>query len=401
MAFQNPFTWGAGGQKASPSSIKRQSEIAAALAARSGAPRNVGEGLNRVGEALLANSMNSRADAGAAEGATSRKAIMDALLGNPDPTMADIGGALGNEWVTSDPGSSAIVQALLGQEMKQNDPSSQLDMQYKQAQLDALQNPVPDPTYQMISPDDAKAMGLPDGTYQRAPDGQIKAVGGSGQTINIGDGTPGLGKLSTDYGYVLDESGKPKIDPATGLPTAAPVPGSPAALDVAKAAQAAQDKSAMTSRNGNIVVEDIDRALATLDKDPTWTTGVLGQLMGNLKGSSADRLNNLLDTVKANSGFDKLQQMRDASPTGGALGQVSEQENKLLQSAIGSLATSNADDLAYNLKRVQRIYDEIINGPKQDKPAGEADYNAETPPDDWGGDPALWPYMSPEDRALW
>ena len=118
MALQ-PFSWGANGQKASPSSVKKQAEIAAALAARGGAPQNVGEGLNRIGEALLSNSYSSRAAAGEEEGAAARKAVMDALMGNADPTMRDIAGAMGNEWVASDPGSTAILQALMAQEGQQ------------------------------------------------------------------------------------------------------------------------------------------------------------------------------------------------------------------------------------------------------------------------------------------
>lgn len=134
MALQ-PFSWGANGQKATPSSVKKQAEIAAALAARGGAPQNLGEGLNRIGEALLANSYSSRAAAGEEEGAAARKAVMDALMGNPDPTMADISGALGNEWVTSDPGSSAVLQALLGAEIQQNDPLRQLQIQAAEKSL--------------------------------------------------------------------------------------------------------------------------------------------------------------------------------------------------------------------------------------------------------------------------
>lgn len=145
MALQ-PFSWGANGQKATPSSVKKQAEIAAALAARSGAPSNLGEGLNRIGEALLSNSMSSRAAAGEEEGAAARKAVMDALMGNPDPTMADIGGALGNEWVTSDPGSSAVLQALLGAEMQQNDPLRQQQLQMGQIELENAQKP-PGPEY--------------------------------------------------------------------------------------------------------------------------------------------------------------------------------------------------------------------------------------------------------------
>ena len=143
MALQ-PFTWAGNGQKASPSSVKRYADIAAALTAREGAPQTLGAGLNRVGEALLANSYSSRAAAGEEEGAAARKAVMDALMGNPDPTMADISSALGNEWVTSDPGSTAIAQALLGNEIQQNDPLRQQQLEMGQIELDQARNPKPD-----------------------------------------------------------------------------------------------------------------------------------------------------------------------------------------------------------------------------------------------------------------
>src|SRR5690554_2912377 len=139
------FSWGAHGQKASPSSVKKQAEIAAALAARGGSPSNVGEGLNRIGEALLANSYSSRAAAGEEEGAASRKAVMDALMGNPDPTMQDLAGAMGNEWVTSDPGSSAILQALMGAEIQQNDPLRQQQLAMGAIELENARNPKKEP----------------------------------------------------------------------------------------------------------------------------------------------------------------------------------------------------------------------------------------------------------------
>jgi hypothetical protein len=68
--------------------------------------------------------------------------------------------------------------------------------------------------------------------------------------------------------------------------------------------------------------------------------------------------------VKANAGFDRLQEMRNNSPTGGALGQVSEREIAFLQSTIGNLEQSqSADQLRQNLNRVWNAYQEVINGP--------------------------------------
>lgn len=90
----------------------------------------------------------------------------------------------------------------------------------------------------------------------------------------------------------------------------------------------------------------IDRAMSRIGPNTTgW-----GGLMSTLPGTEARALSTDLDTIKANVGFEELQAMRDASPTGGALGQVSEQENRLLQSIRGSLDQMNSgQNLAENL----------------------------------------------------
>jgi len=93
-----------------------------------------------------------------------------------------------------------------------------------------------------------------------------------------------------------------------------------------------------------------------------WTTGA-GGIFNKIPGSDARALSNLLDTVKANIGFDKLQAMREASPTGGALGQVSERELDFLQGVFGSLDQyGSAEDLTYNLKLLQHVYNNLIHG---------------------------------------
>jgi len=77
----------------------------------------------------------------------------------------------------------------------------------------------------------------------------------------------------------------------------------------------------------------IDRAISRVGPNTTgW-----GGLLSTLPGTEARALSTDLDTIKANVGFEELQAMRDASPTGGALGQVSEHENRLLQAIRGSL----------------------------------------------------------------
>ena len=61
-----------------------------------------------------------------------------------------------------------------------------------------------------------------------------------------------------------------------------------------------------------------------------------------------------IETIKAIVGFEKLQAMRNASPTGGALGQVSEMENRLLQSTLGSMEIDQeTNQLIANLRQVR------------------------------------------------
>jgi hypothetical protein len=66
-------------------------------------------------------------------------------------------------------------------------------------------------------------------------------------------------------------------------------------------------------------------------------------------------LNNTISTIQANISFDTLQALGDSSPTGGALGQVSEVEIKLLMDSLTALGQgqSKEQEIA-NLKEVKR-----------------------------------------------
>jgi len=103
-----------------------------------------------------------------------------------------------------------------------------------------------------------------------------------------------------------------------------------------------------------ILNDEIDRSLALIEKNIP-TTGLAAKL-NVIPSSDQMTLRERLDTIRSNIGFDELQQMRDASPTGGALGQVTEYENRLLQGLLGSLNQEmTMQELQYNLKRLQNI----------------------------------------------
>src|SRR5690606_35987480 len=104
---------------------------------------------------------------------------------------------------------------------------------------------------------------------------------------------------------------------------------------------------------GNVETS-ISRALGMIG--PT-STGFMGARLRGIEGSPAYNLAAEIETVKANLGFDRLQQMRDNSPTGGALGQVAIQELVALQSTIANLDPNQSpEQLQANLGRVQQHF---------------------------------------------
>jgi hypothetical protein len=82
-------------------------------------------------------------------------------------------------------------------------------------------------------------------------------------------------------------------------------------------------------------------------------TGLFGANTPNVS-SSARRAQALFDKIKAGAGFSALQSMRAASPTGGALGNVSDTEGRKLEQSVGAFA-QNQDyvDFKRALQRYQ------------------------------------------------
>jgi hypothetical protein len=88
-----------------------------------------------------------------------------------------------------------------------------------------------------------------------------------------------------------------------------------------------------------------------------YTTGAIGGALAVLPQTDARKFANRIKTIKANLGFDRLQQMRDASPTGGALGQVAVQEIEFLQSTIATLdQLESKEDIIKALTDIEKSY---------------------------------------------
>lgn len=116
---------------------------------------------------------------------------------------------------------------------------------------------------------------------------------------------------------------------------------------------------------------NIDAALGYLSGDKSGILNTAGSAIGRavagiIPGSDVSNLNAALDTVKALVGFDALQKMRESSPTGGALGQITERELAFLQSVQGSLNTmQGTEQLTATLGRIRQSFQtlQIVNSP--------------------------------------
>lgn len=196
---------------------------------------------------------------------------------------------------------------------------------------------------------------LPEGTPLRGEGTTVK--------VDMGGGAPGLGKLSTDYGYVMDPStGQPVIDPQTGLPTASAIPGSPAALEAQQAASKAAQGGGAKAVSTDTVMTAANEARNLIGRT---STGTLGAGLAYLPESDAAEVNRQISVMKSIATIETLGAMRAASPTGGALGSVTEKEGAMLAAAAGALdPKSGPERFGKQLDNYERTLLRIIHGPK-------------------------------------
>lgn len=280
--------------------------------------------------------------------------------------------ALANPWLS--PEERSVLTMIYDQQVQAGDPLRQIEVAKGMAELEKMNAPpappedfttriflaqqaglepgtpefqtylltgelpeAPEAGYNMLTPEEVAQLGLPPGAYQRGGDGKIVPIGKDGVTVNVGgDGAPGLGKLSADYGYVLDPiTRQPVIDPETGLPKAAPVPGSPAAREIAATTATAEKGQQNAATATEVVTSAAARAREANAKRSVG--GIFGQWATMNPSSENAELYRQVDVLKSNAKVENLNAMRQASPTGGALGSVTEKEADMLAAKSGAL----------------------------------------------------------------
>ena len=136
-----------------------------------------------------------------------------------------------------------------------------------------------------------------------------------------------------------------------------PIPGSQADVDAQRVVTSDQAGKSAQAISGTTVLGDISEMKSLIEKSPYLTTGPVSTVLKKVGYTGAIDVDQLGETIRANIGFDRLQRMRDESPTGGALGQVAVQELNALQASLGSLSTAqSAGRLVENLERLEAQY---------------------------------------------
>jgi hypothetical protein len=99
----------------------------------------------------------------------------------------------------------------------------------------------------------------------------------------------------------------------------------------------------------------IDRVVDFYDDDWLSKKGLLA-LGAVIPGLEWKTIQNEIMSLRGVIGFDQLQAMREVSPTGGALGQVSTFELDNLQAILGRLDPKDPAGLVRNLRQIRDIY---------------------------------------------
>lgn len=145
------------------------------------------------------------------------------------------------------------------------------------------------------------------------------------------------------------------------------IPGGPTTTPLApKELQAREAKYPMATQAVKTVESKADKLIQDIEtlKNHPGLDSITGTVYGRTPSATKEgrAAQALYDSIVARGGFQELAAMRAASPTGGALGNVSNQEGQQLKDAFGTLnRTQDASDLR---KQLARVADDV-RGAKQ------------------------------------
>jgi hypothetical protein len=170
--------------------------------------------------------------------------------------------------------------------------------------------------YRVLSPEEASSMGLPPGAYQVDGENKISPIGGSGVTINMG-----------------------------------------------KEAAAAAEQQDAAHIASNIIVSAAEKARKAAGNRNFGHIGQ-GAVAGTMPWTDSAEVARQVEVLKSQAKIENLTAMRAASPTGGALGAVSDRENDMLAAKSGAL-DPNSPNFADDLDDYELTLLQVVHGPQE------------------------------------
>lgn len=213
-------------------------------------------------------------------------------------------------------------------------------------------------------------------------------VGGAGMEGAQQSGLQSYANMAREYGAVQD------INNAAGIDAYNAQVRAMQAQNKAKKNEPKAPQSSPYMQAAIDAIEQIEANVAAAESNYNPldnVTGFMGNALSFIAGTPAHDTKMAIETVVSSIGFDRLQKMRDDSPTGGALGQVSERELAQLNASLGNLRQSQSrEQFKANLALVKKHYISAVKAIEQQQQAYAAMHGLAAPVGT----------MSPSDQAI-
>lgn len=232
-----------------------------------------------------------------------------------------------------------------------SDPLRQLQIQQAQINLEKARNP------QQEIPDAVQSLRL------RAQEAGLQPGTPEYQNFFITQGVRPPSTISappSGYRYDYDANGNPI--------SVSPIPGGPAAIEQDQRNKQLSRQEGAKSTATDVITSAGVRALEAMNSGGLPTTGLVGRAMSYIPESNAAEVRRQVDVLKSNATVENLNAMRAASPTGGALGSVTEKEGAMLAAKSGTL-DPDSPNFERDLRDYVRTMLEITHGPEAGRKA--------------------------------
>lgn len=213
-------------------------------------------------------------------------------------------------------------------------------------------------SFKILTPDEKKKLGLPlDKQFQQNSEGKIDQIGGGGTNVAVNLG--GEGKAGPiPPGFAL----RTKPD---GTFEMYKISGGPASEEEEEKGEKGADRASSKEIGSNIVIKNLDSLKNKIEKAPWYSpiTGAVGSSKFTFPGLRQNKVDaeELAKTITSHIAIDKIQEIRQSSPTGGSLGNISNEDMELLKSSLGSLRLNQGEkQLLKTIDTINTVYTKIL-----------------------------------------